>query len=310
MLGAIVINSGRSSIPFCWIGSHSVRENAMSVVLITGCSSGFGLESALAFAANGDTVVATMRNVERASELNDRARAAGVDIDVVALDVASDESVSAAVKDVLSRHGRIDVLVNNAGVGYPGAVETIDLALAREVLETNFWGTVRMIQAVLPQMRENGDGVIINVSSIAARIPPVPFFSWYAVSKHGVGLLSEALFMELMGSGVRVVCIEPGFYKTLIGSSVMPPDTSTVYGAEEAWVGSFYVKGVRDGGDPADVAAAIVRASMDPSTPFHVIIPAENEELANLTMSFEETVAFQMAMLEGTVGPRPKRASN
>jgi len=282
----------------------------VSVILITGCSSGFGLESALAFAANGDTVVATMRNLDRSSALDERARAAGTEIETLALDVSSDDSVATAVNDVVNRHGRIDVLVNNAGVGHMGAIETMDLALAREVLETNFWGTVRMIQAVLPKMRQEGRGVIINVSSIAGRIPPLPFSSWYAVSKHAVGLLSESLFMELMGTGVRVVSIEPGFYRTSININASPLRTNSVYGAEEAWVANFYVRGVREGDDPTDVAAAIVKAAIDPTMPLHVTMPAELEEMANPggTGSYDETAAFQIAMLEETVGPRPERS--
>jgi NAD(P)-dependent dehydrogenase (short-subunit alcohol dehydrogenase family) len=284
----------------------------MGVVLITGCSSGFGLETALAFAANGDTVVATMRNVERAQILHKRAASAGVEIETLPLDVSSDESVVTTVHDVLRRHGGIDVLVNNAGVGHLGAVETMKLDLAREVLETNFWGTVRMIQAVLPNMRTRGDGVIINVSSIAGRLPPLPFSSWYAVSKHAVGLLSEALLMELTGTGVRVVSIEPGFFKTSIGLNASPLAANGVYAAEEAWIGSFYALGVNDGGDPADVATAIVRASADPSTPLHVTVPAELEDMADPrpTVSFEETATSQIELLEAVVGPRPKRGAS
>ena len=281
----------------------------MSVVLITGCSSGFGLETALAFAANGDTVVATMRNVERSTVLDERARAEGFAIETLALDVSSDDSVAAAVNDVLLRHGKIDVLVNNAGVGHIGAIETMDLALAREVLETNFWGTVRMIQAVLPRMREDGSGVIINVSSIAGRLPPIPFSSWYAVSKHGVGLLSESLYMELMGTGVRVVSVEPGFYKTSINVGASPLRENGVYSEEEAWVGHFYVRGVRGGGDPAEVAAAIVRSSLDPATPLHVTMLSELEETLHLSAGdFEQTAVSQIEMLEASVGPRPKRS--
>ena len=281
----------------------------MGVVLITGCSSGFGLETALAFAANGDTVIATMRNVERARVLNERAAAAGLEIETLALDVSSDASVTTTVQDVLTRHGGIDVLVNNAGVGHMGAVETMNLDLAREVLDTNFWGTVRMIQAVLPHMRAKDDGVIINVSSIAGRIPPLPFSSWYAVSKHGVGLLSEALLMELMGTGVRVVSIEPGFFKTSININASPPASTDVYAQEVVWVGRFYYLGVKDGGDPTDVAAAIVSAATNPATPLHVTVPTELEEMANPrpAVPFEVTAAQQIELLEAVIGPRPTR---
>ena len=111
----------------------------MAVVLITGCSSGFGLETALAFTRRGDTVCATMRNVAKADALRKRAADQGIDVDVVALDVTDDASVASAVADVQSRLGAIDVLVNNAGISANGAVETISMDDARALMETNFW---------------------------------------------------------------------------------------------------------------------------------------------------------------------------
>src|SRR5687768_8382205 len=115
----------------------------MGVVLITGCSSGIGLEAALAFARRGDTVAASMRDPAGGDTLQRRAKEEGLEIDIVTLDVTDDESVVAAVRDVETRLGPIDVLVNNAGVGYPGPVETIDWERARAVYETNVWGPVR-----------------------------------------------------------------------------------------------------------------------------------------------------------------------
>jgi NAD(P)-dependent dehydrogenase (short-subunit alcohol dehydrogenase family) len=282
----------------------------LGIVLITGCSSGFGLEAALAFAGHGDTVIATMRDIGRADGLLGRASDAGFSIEVTSLDVNDDVSVTAAVDGVIDRHGVVDVLVNNAGVSFTGAIETMDLGLARQVLETNYWGTVRMIQAVLPQMRQRGDGVIINVSSIAGRIPPLPFSSWYAVSKHAVCLLSEALFMELMGTGVRVVSVEPGFHRTAIASN-SAAHVDGEYAAEEEWVASFYEAGVRNGEDPSDVADAIVEASTDPTTPLHLTVPRflESTIPARAGATFEETAASQISNLEATVGPRPVRPS-
>jgi NAD(P)-dependent dehydrogenase (short-subunit alcohol dehydrogenase family) len=279
-------------------------------VVITGCSSGIGLETALAFAARGDTVVATMRDPSRAVALGQRAAGLAGTVDVVALDVTDDRSVREAVAAVGDRQGAIDVVVNNAGVGLIGAIETMPLDRARQVLETNYWGALRVIQAVLPGMRHRGSGVIINVSSTAGRVPPLPFSSWYAVSKHALCLMSEALHMELLGTGVRVVSLEPGFFRTAL--VVAPADDGADaghYAAEEAWVSRFYAERVAAGGDPADVAAAIVEAATDPSTPLHVTVPRALEATipARITAPFEEMVAAQLAGLESTAGPRPVR---
>jgi NAD(P)-dependent dehydrogenase (short-subunit alcohol dehydrogenase family) len=283
----------------------------MAVIVITGCSSGFGLETALAFARNGDTVVATMRDVGRGQQLIERARTYSGSLEVLALDVTDDISVTTQIRDVLQRHEQIDVLVNNAGVAYVGAVETMDLLLARQVLETNYWGAVRMIQAVLPAMRERRAGVIVNVSSIAGRISPLPFSNWYAVSKHGVCLMSEALHMELLQTGVRVVSIEPGFFRTALTSNGSQAESSGEYGAEEAWVSRFYEQGVLHGDDPAQVATVILDAVADPSTSLHVTVPKELELglPARLSIPFEETVVSKIANLEATAGPRPVRPS-
>src|SRR4051812_27819095 len=133
----------------------------MSVILITGCSTGIGLRTAVAFARAGDTVVATMRNTAKADALNKAAADAGVKVEVVPLDVTVDASAEAAVVGVLERHGHIDVLVNNAGVGLSGAVEDFPEAQARQAFETNFWGPVRMARLVLPSIRAQTSGVIV-----------------------------------------------------------------------------------------------------------------------------------------------------
>ena len=125
----------------------------MSVVLITGCSTGIGLHASVAFGRNGDTVIATMRNTAKADALRKAAADAGVEVEVLTLDVTDDASARSAVNEVLAQHGRIDVLVNNAGVGLSGAIEDFPEEQARASLETNFWGPVRMIRLVLPTMR-------------------------------------------------------------------------------------------------------------------------------------------------------------
>ena len=284
----------------------------MAVVLITGCSSGIGLETALAFARRGDTVAASMRNpVGGADELQRRAKEEGLEVDVVALDVTDDGSVSAAVRDVETRLGPIDVLVNNAGVGYSGPVETIDEARARAVMETNFWGPFRLIRAVLPSMRSRQSGVIINVSSTAGRVPGSGYNALYCASKHGLGALTESLAMEVGAFGIRTVSIEPGFFHTDIfsKSSWGAVDESTPYAADNHWISEFYVaSGEQAGGDPSIVADAIVAAAADDTTPTHALVGDDAHQFVALVEqagTFEAWLPIAAQIVSGVMGPRP-----
>jgi NAD(P)-dependent dehydrogenase (short-subunit alcohol dehydrogenase family) len=286
----------------------------MSVVLITGCSSGFGLEAALAFARRGDTVYATMRKLAKAGRLRERADAEGLQIELLALDVDDDASVSAAIDEVESSHGAIDVLVNNAGVGYEGPVETIDIDNARALMETNLWGAVRTMRAVLPAMRARASGVIINVTSAAARVPGTAYNGWYGASKHALSALSEAMVMELDGFGVRVACIEPGFFSTEIGrnSAVRrSTDATDPYATDQAWLADFYEKSVDgSGGDPVVVAETIVQAADDPATPLHNLVGDDAVMFVDLVQkagSLEAWIPIGTSIAESVSGPRPLR---
>jgi len=168
--------------------------------LITGCSTGFGRAAAVELATRGHEVVATARKVESLE---------GLDVaSLLALDVDEDVSVEQAV----AAAGPLDALVNNAGFGVIGPVEKVPLAEARRQMETNFFGAVRMIQAVLPQMRERG-GTIVNVTSLAGRIAP-PLDGFYSASKFALEGLSEALHYEVGHFGIRVRLVEPGVFAT------------------------------------------------------------------------------------------------
>ena len=233
------------------------------VVLITGCSTGFGLLTALTFARRGDRVFATMRNVDKAGELRAAAEREGVEVEVVELDVTDDLSVDKAVGEVLSTAGRVDVLVNNAGVGGRAAVETFPDATTRAIFETNVFGVLRTQKAVLPAMREQGSGAIINVSSMAG-LMAVPFNSMYSASKHALEAITEALALEVRPFGIRVALIEPGYYRTNIGENVtamsdLSPDSP--YYAEERKALDAVTGAVERGGDPQEVADAIVEAA-------------------------------------------------
>lgn len=283
----------------------------MATVLITGCSSGFGLEAALAFARRGDTVCATMRNLAKADPLRKRAADEGVDVDVVALDVDDDASVAAAMADIQQRHGTIDVLVNNAGIGIEGAVETMRMDDARALMETNFWGALRMMRAVLPGMRAQRAGVIVNVSSITARIPGTMYEGIYAASKHALGALSESLAGEVSPFNIRVVVIEPGFFATEISNNGLSRGagaTGTDYEVDHDWFMKFMHGGVDNGADPRVVADAIVAAANDPATPLHTTVgddAAMYVALREQTVTYEAWMEAAIPIVEGTIGPRP-----
>ena len=185
----------------------------MAIVLITGCSRGIGLLTALHFGRNGHAVFASMRNTALKEELETTARKEKLPIEIVQLDVTEDASVRSAVARVLSSAGTIDVLVNNAGFGYLGPLEDADLDEARQVFETNFFGPLRLTQAVLPTMRARRSGTIVNVSSLAGVIAE-PYNGVYAASKHALEAASEVLHFECHPFGIRVALIEPGGYDT------------------------------------------------------------------------------------------------
>jgi len=286
----------------------------MAVVLITGCSSGIGLEAAIAFAARGDAVVATMRNLAKADALRKRAADAGVEVDLEALDVTSDESVAGAVAAVSERHGPVDVLVNNAGVGFGGPIEAMPVEAARDLMETNFWGALRAIRTVLPGMRERRRGAIVNVTSIAGRLPGTPYEGMYAVSKHALGTLSESLAFETAPFGIKVVCIEPGFFATEITNNAEHVDQGaegSPYEADAEWFRSFMEGSVTAGADPRLVADAIVAAAHDPQAPLHQPIGEDAQLYLSMLEgagSFEGWTEASLPIVESVAGPRPTPA--
>jgi NAD(P)-dependent dehydrogenase (short-subunit alcohol dehydrogenase family) len=178
----------------------------MPRALVTGCSTGIGRATAVELTKRGFEVIATARKPATLDDLDVTA--------TLALDVDSDASVAAAV----AAAGSIDVLVNNAGFGVIGPVESVPLAEVKRMFETNVFGVIRMIQAVLPQMRERESGTIVNVTSLAGRVAP-PFDGFYSATKFGIEGLSEALHYEVGHFGIRVVMIEPGMFETNFGAN-------------------------------------------------------------------------------------------
>jgi NAD(P)-dependent dehydrogenase (short-subunit alcohol dehydrogenase family) len=179
------------------------------VVLLTGCSRGIGFVTALKLVQEGYTVYATMRNTESGKYLIDAAENAKGKLYIRHIDVTNEDSIQATIEDILSREGRIDVLVNNAGWGLKGTAEGVSIDQAQKVFDTNFFGMLRLIQATLPSMRQQAYGRIINISSLAA-IAPLPGWDIYAASKQAVETLSEAMLHSLEGWNINISVIEPG----------------------------------------------------------------------------------------------------
>jgi NAD(P)-dependent dehydrogenase (short-subunit alcohol dehydrogenase family) len=200
----------------------------MAIALITGTSSGIGLATAVSLARGGHKVIATMRNLQRATELQKIISTEQLPITVADLDVNDDASVERSIGRALAENGRIDVLVNNAGVGLGGSVEELPLDVFREVMETNYFGALRCIKAVLPSMRERRHGCIVNVTSISGRIA-LPPQAAYASSKWAFEALSECLAQEMRAFNVRVAIVEPGVIATPIFSKARPLPADSPY---------------------------------------------------------------------------------
>lgn len=175
------------------------------VVFITGVSSGIGEATAKALAQAGYRVFGGARHPESLASI--------ANVETIALDVRNDSSVREAVHTVIERAGKIDILINNAGVSLVGPVEATSDEEAQALFDTNLFGALRMVRAVLPSMRERGEGLIVNMSSVLGFLP-APFMGVYAASKHALEGLSESLDHEVRGFGIRVVLVEPSFTNT------------------------------------------------------------------------------------------------
>lgn len=228
---------------------------ARPVALVTGASSGIGAAAGAAFVEAGYHVIGTSRNAGGAAPREG--------VTLLDLDVGSDDSVAALVEAVIGRFGRIDVLVNNAGIGSGGAAEESSIDQAQRVFDVNFFGLIRMTNAVLPYMREQGEGRIINVSSVLGFVP-VPFGALYAASKHAVEGYSESVDHEVRQHGVRVLLVEPGFTKTGFDASIVPPAVSLpAYADDRRSAEAVLAESMVSGDEPSVVAATIVRAATD-----------------------------------------------
>lgn len=236
------------------------------VSVVTGSNSGIGRATAVYLASKGHTVYGTMRNLDAAGKLTAMAREAGVEVRPVVMDIASDESVSQAFAEILGEAGRVDVMVNNAGIGGNAVTEECPVSLYADVMNVNVWGAVRCIQAVLPGMRERRSGAIVNVTSLVGKIAHIgqsPYFT----SKFAFEGLSEGLAHEVAPWGIRVVIVEPGVTKSAIfAKNIDAPNSSGAYDAQYRRMFQFYSAGIPQA-TPAEEVGAVIHEAITTDQP-------------------------------------------
>jgi len=250
----------------------SAMPDTKKVVVLTGASSGFGRLAAGLLARTGYTVFATMRdtggrNAARALEVEDLARRESLDLQAAEMDVSEDASVDACVRGVVDRAGRVDVLVNNAGFGTSGLLESFTLEQARRLFETNLFGPLRAIRAVLPHMHRQGAGLLIQVSSGAGRVV-IPSMGLYCASKFALEAVSEAYRYELARAGIDSVCVEPGAYPTDIFARLetgADPAREETYGAARGIAARVSADLTASTADPMEVPRALLRIIETPA---------------------------------------------
>jgi NAD(P)-dependent dehydrogenase (short-subunit alcohol dehydrogenase family) len=199
--------------------------DSKQVVLITGSSTGFGRLIAETLARRGHTVFATMRDIQgrnatNATEIRALAEKESLPLHVLELDVTNDASVDQAVRKSIEQAGRVDVAINNAGYGLIGLAEAVTTEQARQIMDTNFFGSVRVNRAVLPYMRRQRSGLLLHVSSGAGRLV-IPTFSFYCASKFAMESLAEAYHYELAQQGIESSIVEPGAYQTSVFGNIV-----------------------------------------------------------------------------------------
>lgn len=230
------------------------------IAIVTGSSSGIGFETALALAREGYYTYATMRDIKKGNQIKEIAKKENLKLQVIELDVDKDETVQAAINKIMNEKNRIDVLVNNAGYGLFGCLEDLSMDDLKAQFETNFFGVVRTLQAVIPIMRKQKSGTIVNVSSVAGRIG-FPVSPAYISSKFALEGLSESMRYELSPFGINTIIIEPGVIKTNFMSSTkksMKPDSVYKEITDKVIMGISMM--VEMGTPPQEVAKTIIKA--------------------------------------------------
>jgi NAD(P)-dependent dehydrogenase (short-subunit alcohol dehydrogenase family) len=257
------------------------------IAIVTGSSSGIGFETSLALAREGYHIYATMRDVKKGNRILDIARKENLKVKVLELDVNKEDTIKRAIEKIVSEEKRIDVLVNNAGYFLVGCLEDLSIEDLKDQFETNFFGVVRTIQGVLPIMRNQKSGIIVNISSVAGRIG-FPVTPGYISSKFAIEGLSESMRYELIPFGIKTIIIEPGVIKTnLFATLKKATNPNSVYKDMTDKVMSGLLMMSEMGTPPQEVAKTIIKAiSSDNPLPRY---PVGNDAIMFLEAKKEKT---------------------
>lgn len=252
-----------------------MKSEQQQVAVVTGSSSGIGFETSLLLARNGIYTYATMRNQSKSEEILANARKDNLPLKTLHLDVTNEKSILDAIKKIIAEKGRIDILVNNAGYSLLGPLEQLQINEIKEEFETNFFGIIKLIQSVLPTMRKQRYGRMINISSLAGRIG-FPFSSAYVSSKFALEGLTESLGYEIQNFGIHVILIEPGVIRTnflnsmKLGKNVITPQNDSNINSPytemiQKRISAFKPR-FEKGSSPIEVAEVVLEAatSQDP----------------------------------------------
>lgn len=263
----------------------------MKTWLITGCSSGLGKNMAEVLLENGEQVAVTARRMETIQEFKERFPDR---VFLLGLDVRNPSDVETAVSKTVEKFGKLDVLINNAGYGYRAALEEGKEEDVHTLFETNFFGAVRTIKAVLPHMRARGQGVIVNISSVATECA-MPGSGYYAASKAALESVSDALKKEIEPLGIQVMVVEPGAFRTdFSGRSLTQSDTEIADYAQTAGkrkIGVEKVHGTQPG-DPRKAAQTIIRIVQSGKIPFRLVLGSDAVKVV------EDSLRMQMKELD------------
>lgn len=245
------------------------------VALITGASSGIGFETSLTLARNEFRTFATMRNLSKSRKIREIAKKERLPLTVIPLDVNDNASIRAAIQNILVESGRIDVVINNAGYGLFGAVEDLSMDKIINQFETNFFGVVRVVKSVLPIMRNQRSGTIINISSMVGRVA-MPLNSVYVASKFALEGFSESIRHELSKFGINVILIEPGIVRTGFFDNLQKSKNEAAKSPYSALLKTrlsrFKSVSESNSSSPSQVAKAILKALQSKSSNFRYIV--------------------------------------
>jgi NAD(P)-dependent dehydrogenase (short-subunit alcohol dehydrogenase family) len=283
-------------------------KTQQQIALVTGSSSGIGFETSILLARNKIYTFATMRNLSNSKMIRDIAKHGNLPLKTIPLDVTKRNSVKNAIEKIKSEQGRIDILVNNAGYSLIGALEQLTITEIKHEFETNFFGVINLIQRVLPIMRKQRNGRIINISSLGGRIG-FPLSSAYNSSKFALEGLSESLRYEVNGFGIKIILVEPGVIKTnfvnnlKIGKQVVSKSNNDKIHSENLPYSditqnrlSAFKSRFEKGSPPKDVAATVLQAATAINPKFRYIVGQDAFKLLNLKKNISDEIFGKIVM--------------